>query len=78
MRMRAVAFFNALLIRCLEMFFLYFVDTFINIWVLVNVALIWYVGFENAACQVVGMHWKYFLLGEKVSSTKERIHDGRT
>ena len=70
--------FYALLIRCLEMFFLYFVNTFINSWVIMNVALIWYADFENAACQVVGTHWKYFLVGEKVSSTKEVIHDGRT
>ena len=70
-------FFNALLIRCLERFFFYFVNTFINSCVIINAALIWYVGFENAACQVVGAHWKYFRVGKKFSSTKEGIHDGR-
>ena len=76
--MRIVVFFCELLIRCLEMFFLYFVNTFINGCVIINAELIGYVGFGNAACQVVGTHCKYFLVGGKGRSTKERIHDGRT
>ena len=65
----------ALMIRFLAMFFLYVVNTFINSCVIMNVALIWYVDFENSACQVVGTH---FPAGVKDSSTKEVIHDGRT
>ena len=78
LRMRIAALFVHWVIRCLEMFFLYFVNTFINSFVVINAALIWYFSFENAACQVVGTHWKYFLVGGKGSSTKESIHDGRT
>jgi hypothetical protein len=37
---------------------------------IINAALIWYFGFENTTCQVVGMHCKYFLAGRKGSSTK--------
>ena len=54
------------------------VNMYINSCVIVDPALILYVGFENAACQFVGSQWKYFLVGKKGSSTKERIHDGRT
>jgi len=32
----------------------------------------------KSACQFVGTQWKYFHVGEKVSSKKECIHDGRT
>ena len=51
---------------------------FINIRLIMDPALVLYVSFKNAACQVVGTHWKYFLVGGKVSSTKEDIYDGRT
>ena len=53
-------------------------NTFIYSFVIINAVLIWYFGFENAACQIVGTHWKYFVVGGKVSSTKEGIYDGRT
>jgi hypothetical protein len=45
------------------MFFLHCVNTFINRCVIFNPALILYVGFENAACQSVGTHCKYFHVG---------------
>ena len=70
--------FCALKIRCLEIFFLYFVNAFIDTFVIINAAPISYFGFENAACQFVGTYCQYFLVGGKGSSTKERIHDGRT
>jgi hypothetical protein len=41
-------------------------------------ALIFYCGFEHAACQLVGTRRKYFLVWSKGSNTEERIHDGRT
>ena len=70
--------FYVLLIRCLEMFFLYLENMFINIRFIIDPALILYCGFEHAAWQVVGTHWKYLLVGGKGRSTKERIHDGKT
>jgi len=66
------------MIRFLEMFFLYVMNTFINTFAIFNAALISYLGFENASCQVVGTHCKHFLVEEKGSSTQELIHDGRT
>ena len=68
----------ALMIRCLEMFFLYVVNTFINSSVIINSALIGHFGFENAACQIAGTHCKYFLVVGNGISTTESIHDGRT
>jgi hypothetical protein len=53
-------------------------NMYTNSCVIVDAVLILYVGFENAACQVVGTKWKYFLTGKPGSSTKERIYDGRT
>ena len=69
--------FYELLICGLEICFI-LVSTFINIRFITDPILILHVSFKNAACQVVGTHWKYFLVGEMVSSTKEHIHDGRT
>jgi len=69
--------FYALLICGLEICFM-LVNMLINIRLITDPALILYVSFKNAACQVVGTHWKYFLVGGMVSSTKERIHDERT
>ena len=69
--------FHALLICGLEICFM-LVNMFINILLITDPALILYGSFENAGCQVVGTHWKYFLVGGMVSSTKERIYDGRT
>jgi hypothetical protein len=66
-----------LVIRCLEMFSLYILNSFINSCVIFNSALIWYFGFECAVCQFAGMDCKYFLFGSKDSSTMEHIHDGR-
>ena len=54
------------------------VNMYINSCVNIVLELILYVGFENAACQFVGTHWKYFRVTGKDSSTKELIHDGRT
>ena len=69
--------FYALLICGLEICFM-LVNMFINIRFITDPALILYVSFKNAGCQVVGTYWKYFLVGEMVSSRKEHIHDGRT
>ena len=69
--------FYALLICGLEICFM-LVSMFIYIRFITDPVLILHVSFKNAACQVVGTHWKYFLVGGKVSSTKERIHNGRT
>jgi hypothetical protein len=54
------------------------VNLFINSCVVVDAARIVYVGFENAACQFVETHCKYFRVEGKGSTTKERIHDGGT
>ena len=54
------------------------VNMYINSCVIVDPAFILYVGFENAACQFVGTHWKYFRVVGEGSSAKERIHGGRT
>ena len=51
---------------------------YINSCVIIDPALILYVGFENAACQFLGSRWKYFRAGGRDSSTKECIRDGKT
>jgi len=51
---------------------------YINSCIIIAPELILYVGFENATCQFVGKHWKYFRAGRKDSSTKELTHNGRT
>ena len=66
-----------LLICGIEICFM-LVNMFINFRLITDPALSLYGCFENAACQVVGTHWKYFLVGGMVSSTKEHIHFGRT
>jgi hypothetical protein len=59
--------------------FFVLVNMYINTSVIVDPALILYVGFENTACQFVGTHWKLFCVGGGGgdSSAKERIYDGR-
>jgi hypothetical protein len=68
----------ALIIHCLKIFFSLLRENIYKELRIINAALILYVGSKNAACQFVGTYCKYFLVGGKDSSTKERIYDGRT
>jgi hypothetical protein len=51
------------------MFFIYYVNMFINRCVIIDPATVLYVGFENVASQFVGTHCKYFRFGGKDGST---------